>query len=135
MSSSTCHAVSTYPHGVVAVALVWAPNRQKEGLGAQNKARTRADGVAPRTVELASAVDNSAPYTATSDRSRAPASSEWDAPRIYVKPREQLQLTEKELNEEVTVALRANNPEAPVNFIHLSYTRRGSNRSHRLTSS
>ena len=51
-----------------------------------------------------------------------PGANEWDAPRIYVKPREQLPLTEKELGEEVTVALRANNPEAPVNIIHFSYT-------------
>ena len=52
-----------------------------------------------------------------------PGANEWDAPRIYVKPREQMSwLTEKELGEEVTVALRANNPEAPVNIIHFSYT-------------
>merc|ERR1719446_191589 len=46
-----------------------------------------------------------------------PGANDWDAPRIYIKPKEQLQLTEKELSEEITKILRANNPEAPNNIV------------------
>ena len=50
-----------------------------------------------------------------------PGANEWDAPRIYIKPKEQLQLTEKELNNEITKVLQAHNPDAPHNIIQFSH--------------
>ncbi|KAL1499669.1 hypothetical protein AB1Y20_011866 [Prymnesium parvum] len=50
-----------------------------------------------------------------------PGSSEWDPMRIIIKPREQLQLTEKELAEETTMVLRADNPQAPHNIVRFSH--------------
>ena len=49
-----------------------------------------------------------------------PGANDWEPPRIMIKPREQLQLTDKELNEEFTMVLRADNPEAPHNIVRFS---------------
>jgi len=50
-----------------------------------------------------------------------PGANDWEAPRIMIKPREQLQLTDKELAEETTMVLRADNPEAPHNIVRFSH--------------
>lgn len=50
-----------------------------------------------------------------------PGSNEWDPPRIIIKPREQVSLTDKELHEEFTMVLRADNPEAPHNIVRFSH--------------
>ena len=42
-----------------------------------------------------------------------PGANDWEPAKIMIKPREQLQLTDKELQEEFTKILRADNPEAP----------------------
>ena len=50
-----------------------------------------------------------------------PGANDWDAPKIMIKPREQLQLSDKELQEEFTMVLRADNPEAPANIARFSH--------------
>ena len=50
-----------------------------------------------------------------------PGANDWEPPRIMIKPREQLQLTDKELQEEFTKILRADNPEAPKTIIRFSH--------------
>ena len=53
-----------------------------------------------------------------------PGTNEWEPPTILIKPREQLQLTDKELAEEFTMVLRADNPEAPSNIVRFSHKER-----------
>ena len=50
-----------------------------------------------------------------------PGANDWDAPKIMIKPREQVALNDKELNEEFTMVLRADNPEAPDNVARFSH--------------
>jgi len=50
-----------------------------------------------------------------------PGASDWEPAKIMIKPREQVQLSEKELGEELTKILRADNPEAPKNLIRFSH--------------
>eukprot|EP00741_Cyanophora_paradoxa_P015118 tig00020848_g14589.t1 len=47
-------------------------------------------------------------------------SYDWEPPKEYIKPTDQLQLTEKELNEEVTKMLKADDPQAPQNVIRFN---------------
>ncbi|XP_014664871.1 PREDICTED: dynein intermediate chain 2, ciliary-like [Priapulus caudatus] len=49
---------------------------------------------------------------------------EWTDPRERLKPADQLQLNENELNEEFTRILTANNPNAPENVIRYSFNER-----------
>ena len=53
-----------------------------------------------------------------------PGANEWDAPRIYIKPKEQLQLSEKDLSNEITKVLQAQNPDAPHNIVQFSHKER-----------
>ena len=50
-----------------------------------------------------------------------PGANDWEPAKIMIKPREQLQLTDKELQEEFTKILRADNPEAPKTIIRFSH--------------
>ena len=50
-----------------------------------------------------------------------PGANDWEPAKIMIKPREQLLLTDKELQEEFTKILRADNPEAPKNIIRFSH--------------
>lgn len=54
-----------------------------------------------------------------------PGANDWEPPRILIKPREQLPLSEKELAEEFTMVLRADNPEAPHNIVRFSHKEKG----------
>jgi len=56
-----------------------------------------------------------------SNETYIPAQNDWEPAKILIRPREQLQLSDKDLNEELTVVLRANNPEAPHNIVRFSY--------------
>ena len=65
-----------------------------------------------------------APVEASGEESNEryiPGASDWEPAKIMVRPREQLQLTEKELQEEFTKILRADNPEAPKTIIRFSH--------------
>ena len=50
-----------------------------------------------------------------------PGANDWEPAKIMIKPREQLQLSDKELQEEFTKILRADNPEAPKTIIRFSH--------------
>jgi dynein intermediate chain 1 len=50
-----------------------------------------------------------------------PGANDWEPPKIFVKPRDQLELTEKQLSEELTRILRADNPQAPDNIARFSH--------------
>lgn len=68
-----------------------------------------------------------APVAESSDEPQqiiVPGANEWDAPRIYIKPKEQQQLSEKDLNNEITKVLQAQNPDAPHNIIQFSHKER-----------
>jgi len=49
-----------------------------------------------------------------------PGANDWEPAKIYIKPTEQIQLSEKELKEEVTKVLRAENRAAPDNIARFS---------------
>ncbi|XP_031750048.1 dynein intermediate chain 1, axonemal isoform X1 [Xenopus tropicalis] len=49
---------------------------------------------------------------------------EWTQAKTLIKPRDQLELTEAELNEEFTRILTANNPHAPQNIVRYSFKER-----------
>ena len=50
-----------------------------------------------------------------------PGANDWEPAKIMIKPREQVSLTDKELQEEFTKILRADNPEAPKTIIRFSH--------------
>jgi len=58
------------------------------------------------------------------EQTNAGDEEEWIQPR-EVKPDDQLDLTEKELKEEITRILTANNPHAPENIVRFSFSERG----------
>jgi len=49
-----------------------------------------------------------------------PGENQWDPPKLMIRPREQVQLSDKELGEEYTLVLNAQNPEAPHNIVRFS---------------
>lgn len=61
--------------------------------------------------------------TATEEQAQVivPGANDWEPPKIMIKPKEQLSLNEKDLNEEFTRILRADNPEAPENIVRFSH--------------
>jgi dynein intermediate chain 1 len=50
-----------------------------------------------------------------------PGANDWEPAKIMIKPREQLPLTDKELQEEFTQVWRADNPEAPKTIVRFSH--------------
>ena len=50
-----------------------------------------------------------------------PGANEWEPAKIMIRPREQLQLSDKDLNEELTKILKADNPEAPKSIVRFSH--------------
>ena len=75
-----------------------------------------------KPVEVESAPVEAPPMTGEEPNERIiPGASEWEPAKIMTKPREQVQLTEKELGEEFTKILRADNPEAPKTIIRFSH--------------
>ena len=53
-----------------------------------------------------------------------PGENQFDPPRLMIRPREQAQLSDKELGEEYTMVLNANNPQAPHNIVRFSHKER-----------
>eukprot|EP00163_Fabomonas_tropica_P028063 TRINITY_DN5620_c0_g1_i2.p1 TRINITY_DN5620_c0_g1~~TRINITY_DN5620_c0_g1_i2.p1 ORF type:complete len:700 (-),score=180.55 TRINITY_DN5620_c0_g1_i2:218-2317(-) len=80
---------------------------QKPPRGGQSKVTPRGKGRGDE--------DEPAPQTTQID---------LEVPKVYIKPDDQLQLTEEQLSEEMTMILTANNPNAPKNIARYSYKER-----------
>ena len=53
-----------------------------------------------------------------------PGANDWEPPKIFIKPRDQVQLTDKELGEELTRIWRADDPNVPDNIARYSHKER-----------
>ena len=82
------------------------------------KGKKKAAELEPPPAAAAVAVD---PDSDAAYERFVPGASDWEPAKIMIKPREQLPLNEKELGEELTKILRADNPEAPKSIIRFSH--------------
>ena len=78
---------------------------------------------AKKVVEAEPAPAEAPPVTGEEPNERIiPGASEWEPAKIMTRPREQMNwLSEKELGEEFTKILKADNPEAPKTIIRFSH--------------
>jgi len=75
-----------------------------------------------KAVEAAPAAEEPAAATGDEPNERIiPGANDWEPAKIMIKPREQLQMSDKDLSEEFTKILRADNPEAPKNIVRFSH--------------
>ncbi|KAK9529339.1 hypothetical protein VZT92_013441 [Zoarces viviparus] len=85
----------------------------KKGVPAQKAALPGAKPTKAAAKKKEGAVDNSDGIT-----------DDWSHGKGLIKPPDQLELTETELNEEITRILTTNNPHAPQNIVHYSFKER-----------
>ena len=119
-----------YRHTDVAVLLPEKSNTQRsDSLSSllPLASRCASSPMAPKSRKAAPPKEAEAPTAAAipdaaeSNERIIPSGNDWEPPKIMIKPREQLSLTDKELSEEFTKIMRADNPEAPKNIVRFSH--------------